>query len=199
MNGQPENLTRLIGSALRKLEGGDQLQKASRAMRLWPDIVGKVIAAKAKVLHVNRRTLVIAVPSSAWSNQLNLLKSRYLEAIAEHVGAGVITDLRWRVMDPADRDQPSGLSGQPSRTRISEGPTEPWEKLDLAQQQAFERQTQVIADSQLADVARRVLAAQEVRKQRLVAQGWVPCQRCQVLHEPASDGPFCPPCGLRTS
>lgn len=192
MSGRPEKLSRAIGRAMRELDMGARLQE-SRAMALWPAIVGDVTAARTRPLHVNRGTLVVAVASSAWANQLSLLKSRYLDAFAKQVGAGVIRDLRWRVADVAAGGDPADTEGNgPVRLALSPTramPQAPPTPLSEAEQAAIARQVAGIGDAQLAKRMESVLAGQARRRARLGKDGWVPCQRCGVLHD-AEERPY---------
>ena len=188
MSGRPEKLGRALGRALRALNMDDRV-KESRAMALWPDVVGEVTAARTRPLHVNRGTMVVAVASSAWANQLNLLKSRYLEGIAARVGPGVIQDLRWRVAVLQPGDDPAADPLDLAGAKPAPRPQRPAPALDDAEREAIAREVAAIDDPRLAARMAEVLTAQAARRKRLRDVGWIPCQRCGVLHD-AADRPY---------
>jgi hypothetical protein len=188
MSDRPEKLGRALGRALRELNM-DQRVKESRAMALWPDVVGEVTAARTRPLHVNRGTMVVAVASSAWANQLNLLKGRYLEALAGRVGPGVIQDLRWRVADLAAGPEAGGDGAGLVDVKLTARDQRPQPTLDEAEQAAIARQVAQIEDPKLAARMNKVLTSQAARRQRLKELGWIACQRCGVLHD-AADRPY---------
>lgn len=182
---RPEKLSFAMGSALKGLNL-DMRMREGKAMALWPDIVGEVTAARTKPLYVNRGTMVVLVATSAWANQLNLLKPKLIQAIAQRCGPGVIKDLRWKTGD--QEGDPEGLAGLPggfkARARKAEDPP-----LSEEDQQAIAAMLRGIGDAELAKTIERTLSAQARRRARLKAIGWVPCKRCGVLHDQA-DRPF---------
>jgi hypothetical protein len=191
MSRGPEKLARAIGRAMRELDMGARVQE-SRAMALWPVIVGEVTAARTRPLHVNRGTLVVAVASSAWATQLSLLKSRYLEAFAREVGPNVVRNLRWRVADVATGAVSEAVEGGGS-VKLAFAPVRPKPPppppLSEAEQQAIAKQVATIPDPQLARRLEAILTGQAQRRARLGKEGWVPCQRCGVLHD-ATERPY---------
>ncbi len=188
MSGRPEKLARALGRALRDLNM-DQRVKESRAMVLWPEVVGEVTAARTRPLHVNRGTMLVAVASSAWANQLNLLKSRYLDGLAARVGPGVIQDLRWRVAELKADDDPTANPLDLVAVKLTTRETRQQPTLDEAEREAIARQVAEIGDPKLAARMTEVLTAQAARRKRLRDVGWIPCQRCGVLHD-AADRPY---------
>lgn len=188
MSGRPEKLARALNRALRDLNM-DQRVKEGRAMALWPDVVGEVTASRTRPLHVNRGTMVVAVASSAWANQLNLLKSRFLDGLAARVGPGVIQDLRWRVAELKPGDDPAADPLDLMAAKPTPRPARPQPALDDADREAIARQVAEIGDPKLAARMNEVLTAQAARRKRLREVGWIPCQRCGVLHD-AADRPY---------
>jgi predicted nucleic acid-binding Zn ribbon protein len=68
---------------------------AYQAVSSWQEIVGTAIARHATALSVEDRTLVVAVDSPAWMTQLFYLKGQILDKISRHIGAGLITEVRF--------------------------------------------------------------------------------------------------------
>lgn len=65
----------------------------------WNEIVGPDLAKRTLPEGLRGKTLILAVKSSAWLQELSFLKLRLLERLAEEVGPGVISDIRM-VLDP---------------------------------------------------------------------------------------------------
>jgi hypothetical protein len=199
---RPEPLSRALKGALAGLDLEQRL-KESQAMALWPDVVGEVTANKTRPLYVNRGTLVVLVTSSAWANQLNLLKPRLLLLLEKRVGAGVIRDLRWKtgaLDDPIVLESETGSVFLPPRRKklVEEPPLPPRE------QEAIARLARGVEDPRLSARFSGLLQAHARRRHRLAALGWIACNRCSCLHDPAAErapGPLeaarlCPVCRL---
>ncbi|MEB3327748.1 MAG: DUF721 domain-containing protein [Candidatus Sericytochromatia bacterium] len=188
MRGKTERLSDALARALPTLDLA-QRRKESLAMACWPEVVGEATAARSRPLHVNRGVMVVKVASAAWSQQLSLLKGRYLEALARRVGAGVIQDLRWRVGALDRAEDPLDLS-RPRRNR-AEPPRLPGPPAEVVAR--VEAQVRVIRDPRVAAQVRRAwLRAASVQEARRAA-GWQPCDTCGILHDPLADGGRCCP------
>jgi hypothetical protein len=199
---RPEPLSRALKGALAGLDLEQRL-KESQAMALWPDVVGDVTAGKTRPLYVNRGTLVVLVASSAWANQLNLLKPRLLVLLEKRVGEGVIRDLRWKtgVLDDHESlaSEMGGVFTPPKRKKVVDDAPLPPKELE-----AIARLARGVEDPRLAERFSGLLQAHARRRHRLAAAGWLPCLRCGCLHDPAAErapGPLeaarlCPVCRL---
>lgn len=67
---------------------------AYQAVAQWLEIVGPAIARHASAVGVEEKTLVIAVDSTAWMTQLFYLKNEILKKVGEHIGPGLVTEIR---------------------------------------------------------------------------------------------------------
>lgn len=194
--GRLEKLGKTMNRALKGLDL-DQRLRESRAMAVWAEVVGETTAARAKPSHVNRGTMVINVTSSAWAMQLNLMKPRFLQALAVHVGPDVIRDLRWRVGEGAsDTAAEPGSTPAPLARPVPAARPAPV-PLPAAELAAIEQELKAIADPRLTIRLRATLEAQAARRHRLALAGWIPCTACGVLHnplDPAGSAVHCPPC-----
>lgn len=192
---RPEKLVGALSRALKGLDLDARMREA-RAMALWDEIVGPVTAEKTHPLYINRGTLVVGVSSSAWANQLNLLKSQLLAQFEVRVGPGVVRELRWKT---GPWDQAEALPGTAPAWRARPAP--PAVEVPERDQLQATRLTEQIPDPALRDRIRRALLAAAGRQARARAAGWVPCGHCGVLHEPEPQGPpgppLCPLCGLK--
>jgi hypothetical protein len=178
---EPEKLSGAMRRALKGLNL-DQRMKEARAMALWPDVVGEMLAARTRPLHVNRGTLVVAVASSAWAQQLSLLKPQLIAKLAERVGPNVIRDLRWRTGPQESLPGPEELASEAGAGGRALPPAPP---LPASEAQAIARLTGGIPDAKLAERIARTLEAQARRRLRQRESGWAPCRRCGVLYDPA--------------
>ncbi|GEM_PF-430405 len=188
----PERLAKALKRAVSKLDVEARL-RADAAMRAWPEIVGPLCAAKTRPFLVHEGVMVIKVASSAWANQLNLLKTQYLSAIAERVGSGIITDLRWRVgLGEADPSPPA--SSAPS-SRLEPIPLSNV-SLSEADHAIITRQVASIPDPRIADRLTRTLATLTRRQMWLRQQGMIACARCGIFGVAIQDDPqaCCPVC-----
>ncbi|MEM7413923.1 MAG: DUF721 domain-containing protein [Gemmatimonadota bacterium] len=57
-----------------------------RAITLWPDVVGEIVAGATKARAVDEGALIVAVTSSAWLMELNMMKGDLLAKVNEHLG-----------------------------------------------------------------------------------------------------------------
>lgn len=177
---RPEKLHGALSRALKGLNLELRMREA-RAMALWPDIVGPVIAAKARPLYVNRGTMVVGVTSTTWSNQLNLMKDQILIGLEGRVGPGVIRELRYK--SNANEDGSLPLPGMPFKLR-SRPPSDLQISLPETELAAIRRQVEAIPDAKLAARIEQTLLAQARRRHRLRSSGWAPCRKCGVLFDP---------------
>jgi hypothetical protein len=184
---RPEKLGNAMSSALKGLNL-DLRMREGKAMALWPDIVGEVTANRTKPLYVNRGALVVLVASSAWANQLNLLKPKLLQAFAERCGPGVIKDIRWKSGDQEPEAERKALEAMAMGIRRHRPPKDET-PLPEAERQAIDGMLRAITDAELHKTIERTLVAQARRRMRLKRVGWITCKRCGVLHD-QGDRPF---------
>jgi predicted nucleic acid-binding Zn ribbon protein len=52
--------------------------------QLWPQIVGKELAANSRPLRLGKKKLLVAVPSEIWQNELTGLKPTFLSKINDY-------------------------------------------------------------------------------------------------------------------
>ena len=61
--------------------------------RLWPEIVGKTIAARAMPVRIIKGTLTVAVSSGPWKQELTFLKGMMIEKLNERLGGAVVREI----------------------------------------------------------------------------------------------------------
>jgi predicted nucleic acid-binding Zn ribbon protein len=96
-NERPEPL----GDALRRYLDQKGLAKRvgqATALEAWPGVVGPAVAAAARPLSVMADgTLIVAVRSSAWMNELSLMERDLLEALNRVNPEAPLSRIRWQI------------------------------------------------------------------------------------------------------
>jgi predicted nucleic acid-binding Zn ribbon protein len=96
-NDRPEPL----GNALKRFLDSQGLAKRvgqATALEAWPTVVGPAVAAAARPLSVaSDGTLLVAVRSSAWMNELSLMERDLLEALNRANPSAPLTRIRWTI------------------------------------------------------------------------------------------------------
>lgn len=135
----------------------------------WAEIVGDDVAANSAPLRIANGTMLVVVPSSAWSHQLSFLSERIVAAVTERLPAAGVERLRFRVGTLPKRG-PKGRRG-PARS-----PARPNADCEPAGS----------AEEALARFQRTVDRAHQERR----AEGWRECDRCGALGQTSR----CVPC-----
>jgi hypothetical protein len=68
------------------------------ACAVWPQAVGKKIAAHTRAARLVRTRLVIEVEDVTWQRQLNSLSRRIVWNLEQTLGKGLVEDLEFRVI-----------------------------------------------------------------------------------------------------
>lgn len=141
--------------------GWDRAEWLRRLDVLWHRVVGDTISQHTRILTLtNDGTLLVAVPSSVWSQELTFLKPRILDAIHDELPEIGIRDVRTRVRTDLPY-QPRGSEPYRPSPSFRTNPTAP-----------------LITDL-------RVLLGQVQEKYQEAAKGWLrqgfhPCRRCEA-------------------
>lgn len=68
------------------------------ALEAWPRVVGPAVAAAAKPVSVTADgTLIVAVRSSAWMNELSLMERELLDALNRVNPTAPLARIRWQI------------------------------------------------------------------------------------------------------
>lgn len=93
-----------VAAAL-QLRGITDEIRANRVLTEWSDLVGPRIAARTRPDGVVDRLLWIEVATSAWLQELNLLRPQLLRGLTERLGLpALFDDLRFRLAGRTRRD-----------------------------------------------------------------------------------------------
>ena len=69
------------------------LQK--RLVEAWPEVAGPVIARYTREVRIQNQTLYVSLTSPALRAELSMQKQVYTQRLNNHVGAQIITDIRF--------------------------------------------------------------------------------------------------------
>lgn len=127
----------------------------------WNEIVGDDVAANSAPMRIANGTLLVVVPSSAWSHQLSFLSERIVAAVHLRLPDAGIERLRFRVGALPKRGGKGGRAQKFSPKPV--GHHEP----------------AASAEEALARFRRSVDQAHDGHR----AEGWRECERCGALHE----------------
>jgi len=76
----------------------DTLSGEELACAVWPQAVGKKIAAHTRAAKLVRTRLVIEVEDDTWRKQLNALSHRMVWNLEQILGKGMVEDIEFRVV-----------------------------------------------------------------------------------------------------
>jgi predicted nucleic acid-binding Zn ribbon protein len=103
--GQPQAVGDLLARYLTRSGLAPKVEAAS-ALAEWADRVGPQIAAVTQPLRVNEGTLFVAVQTSAWMMELNLMKGELMRHLNAGKGRGKLSQLVFVMGDGSP--QPNG-------------------------------------------------------------------------------------------
>lgn len=70
----------------------DRLREAD-IWRLWPEVVGPTVAARAMPLRIIKGTLTVVVSSGPWKQELGFLKGMMRDKLNDRLGGEVVKDI----------------------------------------------------------------------------------------------------------
>lgn len=86
--------------------------------KLWPEVVGPAIVARAMPLRIIKGTLTVAVSSGPWKQELGFLKGMLREKLNERLGAEVIRDIVLK-SGPVEIPSETGVEAVPRKKRLT--------------------------------------------------------------------------------
>jgi predicted nucleic acid-binding Zn ribbon protein len=66
-----------------------------RALEIWPEVVGEVIAAHSEAISLEGGVLHVRVDGSVWAQELTMLQTQIAAGFARRLGEGAVTDIRF--------------------------------------------------------------------------------------------------------
>ena len=113
------------GKSLAKLKISDAISQDDLARAAWPAAVGKRIAVHAVAKSLVRGSLIVEVEDGIWQKQLFYLRFQILGKLSEVLGAGVITDVEFRIATPRRPPQPAQSLGAGKPLDEADGISDP--------------------------------------------------------------------------
>src|ERR1700674_1222316 len=89
-----------------------------RLVRLWPEVVGDLIARRTEIAGLKFHTAVVKVSGAMWIQELNLMKPQILGRLRATMGNDAVRDLRFVSGRLSRRERPK-LRSVPRETRRS--------------------------------------------------------------------------------
>ena len=89
-----ESLKKAIKDAVEKT-GIDAALKQERAVFLWKDIVGEVVADVTETKGVEKGVLTVKTNSPTWRQELHMQKNEILDKINKKIGSKAIKEIRF--------------------------------------------------------------------------------------------------------
>lgn len=96
-NDRPESIAAALQRFLDQQGLARRVGQAT-ALEAWPRVVGPAVSAATRPLSVTSDgTLLVAVRSAAWMNELSLMERELLEAVNRANPAAPISRIRWQI------------------------------------------------------------------------------------------------------
>lgn len=116
---QPTNMER-ASKLIRGLRlPGGTLSGEELACAVWPQAVGKRIAAHTRAARLVRTRLVIEVEDVTWQRQLNALSRHIVGNLEQTLGKGMVEDLEFRVV-PRRREPQRAMAAAAGSTLFTD-------------------------------------------------------------------------------
>lgn len=90
--GKTKKIDELVVLALRQM-GLEQPYREHEVCRVWPEVVGQMIASRTQSLQVVNGKLIVAFTSAIVCNEILMVKEGLKKALNDRVGAKVISDI----------------------------------------------------------------------------------------------------------
>jgi len=142
----PRPLTDLLQDELRGLGLAERLREAD-IWRLWPDVVGPAIAARAQPLRIINGTLTVGVSSGPWMQELTFLKGMIREKLNARLEGEVVREITLK-SGKVEVSAPTSAEEPPRKKRLT--------PRQLAQ---IEEQSAGIADQETRDAFAALMKA----------------------------------------
>jgi len=143
---RPEHLGRALTRTLGRIEGAYPDQ-AHRIWEVWGQAVGEPLASHCRPLDYRNGTLVLAVSSASWMQQVQFLTGTVRDTLNGALGEELVRQVRLRVAEAPAPPPPAEPPPLP--------PTAQLPALSIEERQQLERELQEVPDPQLRSAVRR--------------------------------------------
>jgi predicted nucleic acid-binding Zn ribbon protein len=127
--------------------------RAERVVAEWADLVGPRIASRTRPAGVIDRVLVVEVASSAWLQELNLLRAQILTSLLERLGPPkLFDDVKFKL---AGRSGPRPPQARP-RMRPTQPTRPPPQPATGLARERIAREVEAVDDLELRELIARV-------------------------------------------
>jgi hypothetical protein len=113
----PQQIGGALQAILSRIDNGGHFEIV-RLVRLWPEVVGEMIARRTEVTGLKFHTAVVKVSGAMWIQELNLMKPQILGRLRTTMGNDAVRDLRFVSGRLSRRERPK-LRAVPRETRRS--------------------------------------------------------------------------------
>lgn len=182
----------LVGNVLHK--SLDKLGLLPRAKRFqifwaWNRIVGE-LARNARPRRIDGDVLYVATNSSAWAQELTIMRKSIISRINAYLGGDYIKDIRfsehlWGTTQSYKQPDAGGQVDEEYKRFMAQ------EALAPDEERRIISLTGTLADSPLASVFQRFAVTMEKRKKYLIKKGFSQCDSCGFLYQPGRKCPYC--------
>ena len=131
----PRPLSELLVESLQGKVMAERLREAD-IWRIWPEVVGPVVASRAQPVRIINGTLTVAVSSGPWMQELTFLKAIMQQKLNDRLEGNVVREIILK----------SGRIPRPAADAEDDAPRR--KKLDKAQLGRIEQESAAIADEE---------------------------------------------------
>jgi predicted nucleic acid-binding Zn ribbon protein len=90
----PQQIGGALAEILARIDGEGHFEVV-RLMRVWPEVVGELIARRTEISGLKFHTAVVKVSGAMWIQELNLMKPQILARINDAMRNDAVRDLRF--------------------------------------------------------------------------------------------------------
>ncbi|NLC15352.1 MAG: DUF721 domain-containing protein [Firmicutes bacterium] len=182
----------LVGNVIQQtLDKMGLLTKAKRFLVFWSwaEMVGE-IARNARPRRIDGDVLYVATASSAWAQELTLMRKSIIQRINAYLGGNYIKDIRfsehlWGTTQDLGDGDICGKTHEEYKRFMSGDVLTPGEK------ERIDSLADTAGGSPLCSVFRSFVATMEKRQKYLLKKGLTRCNSCGCLYGPGRRCPYC--------
>lgn len=95
-NKKVESIGDILGRVLRSLEIDKKLDE-TKAVMLWPEVVGDKIAANTRAVSVTRGRMLVEAKGPAWVQECTMMRLKIKEKLNTRIGSEAVKEIVFRV------------------------------------------------------------------------------------------------------